>query len=645
MNTKYKTCILLIEDNPEDKAQIGGFLADSGVKHALFHADSLYEGSNILKSNHIDLVLLDLNLPDSTSFKTLSTYLDRFPQIPVIVITSVNNEIIGNQAIKAGAQDFLVKGQFDSKLFGRSVRYALQRFRVQSELQETLEKLKSYRERIQEVQEIAHFGIWEMDLVSNAMVWSDEVYHIFNFIPQSIQSTLSEYLSFVPLDERPGVESFFEVAARDGKHHEITHRILVEGFNVRYVAIQAKVQVEESTGRIYLLGSIQDISYQKMRKSAVLEKNALSQTPSLEDEIMADLSFQIKTPLSSILNLIFLYENADPDNREAIFKDLKTSANDLSISVNNLMNFSHLVSDSSKTEEEEVNLRDLLEGTRRMITIKAGAASVNLSFDLDDNLPEKLLIDAKKTTQVLYNLLDYAVRNNKKFGHVELRAEERDEALLISIRNPGKDLSRNEILELLQSDKLLFSHLNEGGSQGLKKQIEVAIAAKLINTLGGSFDIQSEYGEGMQFFLSIPVRSSQKNRTMPDGKPEMPVRILLVEDHFLNQMATKKVLASWSEFVAVDIADNGLVALEMFRENDYDLVLMDLQMPVMNGIEAARELRKISDTPIIALTANSSKHEQDICAEVGINDYLAKPFKPQELYSKIVSILTLVANE
>jgi CheY-like chemotaxis protein len=118
------------------------------------------------------------------------------------------------------------------------------------------------------------------------------------------------------------------------------------------------------------------------------------------------------------------------------------------------------------------------------------------------------------------------------------------------------------------------------------------------------------------------------------------INILLVEDHFLNQIATKKVLNSWSNKVSVEIAENGEAGVALFIEKNFDLILMDIQMPIMNGIEAADKIRQKSEIPIIALTANSSKQEQEKCFEVGMNDYLTKPFKPQELYTKILGLLS-----
>jgi CheY-like chemotaxis protein len=155
-------------------------------------------------------------------------------------------------------------------------------------------------------------------------------------------------------------------------------------------------------------------------------------------------------------------------------------------------------------------------------------------------------------------------------------------------------------------------------------------------------NIRSSEGEGSTFDVSIPVKIPKQLTFNEGDKPDIPLKILLVEDHFLNQIATKKVLTTWSDLVSVDIAENGLIGLEKFREHGYDLVLMDLQMPVMTGIESSKKIREKSNVPIIALTANSSKQEADKCFEAGINDYIAKPFKPQDLYAKIMNQLITV---
>jgi CheY-like chemotaxis protein len=648
MNTKYKTPILLIEDNPGDAELVNIYLEEAGIKYELYQCEALFEGLELIQKIPMDLVLLDLNLPDTSGFKTLSSFLERAPNTPVIVLTGTNNEIIGNQAVKAGAQDFLIKGQFDSKLLGRVVRYSLQRSKVQLKLEETARELEITKKRFLEAQEMAHFGTWEMDLVTNEMKWTDEVYRIFGFHPGSLTPTLSDYLSYVHFDDKASVESFFDAVGKDGKLHHLEHRILIDGTSIRYVTIQAMVQIEEITQKIFLVGGIQDITERKLSEKLLIEKNISSQTAKIKEEALEELGFHIRTPLSSIVNLLFLLENTQMTTQQISYlDDLKISMDDLSIAVNNLLNFSVLVADQVKVEEEEFVIQEFIQSAGKMLKLKADNAKIQLEIDIDEKVPEKVIGDPMKLTQVLYNLIDNALKFTNEGGKIIIKAQPSELQgskldLLLSVEDTGKGIGKAKIKELLQADKLLELPPEENPEK--KRPLGIAIVARLIRTMGGEIYIKSKQGEGTTFICSVPVKIPRKNRFISGEVPDAPLKILLVEDHFLNQIATKKVLTSWSEFITVDIAENGLVAIGKFKEHGYDMILMDIQMPVMNGLDAAKKIREFSNVPIIALTANSTKQEQDKCFEIGMNDYLAKPFKPQDLYAKIMSIMSLVLN-
>lgn len=645
MNTNSKTNILIIEDNPGDFNLVKILLKDASIKHELFHADTYYDGIEVLKNREIDLVLLDLSLPDSSGFKTLSNFREKFPLIPVIVLTGVNNEIVGNQAIKAGASDYLVKGQFDGKLLGRSIRYSLHRFNTQLQLEETARNLALSEKRYVEAQEMGHFGNWEMDIVSNAMKWTDEVYRIFGYRPGSITPTFSDYMNYVHSEDRKLVEAFFEQSTKDGKLNQLEHRILIDGRNIKYVAVQAKVHFEPITSKIILVGVIQDITERKVSEQLIIEKNISQGASKLKENALADMSFHIRTPLSSIVNLLYILENSTINNQQREYiEGLKTSVDDLSIMTNNLLNFSLLVSEKLTIDEEEINLREFLNSVEKVIQIKTD--NIGSSFELQGlaTLPEKVRSDSNKITQILYNLLDNILTHPSLKGlnmNCEMGPVQDQQAVLkFSLTALGQVLTDEEQKDLLEADKLLEVYTGESSES--PPLLGMGIASKLINMLGGEYkitttDTQSEHQ------INIPVKTLKQLRFNEQQKPEVPLKILLVEDHFLNQIATKKVLTTWSNLVSVDIAENGLVGVEKFREHGYDLILMDIQMPVMGGIEATQKIREQSSTPIIALTANSSKQESERCFEAGMNDYIAKPFKPQDLYSKIMSQLVTVS--
>lgn len=649
MTTNQTLNILLIEDNPGDVKLIKTYLQDSSVKHEFIHASNLFEGSEEIKTKPVDIVLLDLTLPDSAGFKTLTTFVEKFPRVPVIVLTGLNNEIVGNQAIKAGAQDFLVKGQFDGKLLGRSIRYALQRFKTQLKLEETARILEISEKRNVEAQEMAHFGNWEVDIVSNEMKWTDEIYRIFGFQPGSLNPTLSDYINYVQIEDRPKVEEFFQKAAKDGKLHTIEHRIIIDGRTIKYIALQAKVYHEELTDKILLVGAVQDITERKISEQLIIEKNISSKASKIKEEALADMSFHIRTPLSSIVNLLFLLENNNTSAQQLEFIDgLKTSVDDLSIMINNLLNFSVLMSDKIKVEEEEVHIKEFMQSIHKVMKIKADNAKVDLKIETPDDLPEKLYIDPNKVTQILYNLIDNAIKHSPEKGKITIKcvckeAINNKASLQFSVQDKGVGMPKSKVKELLEADKLLEVY-SEEKTEDKKRKLGMAIVTMLIKTMQGTLDIESSEGTGSSFNFSIPVKIAKLIRFNERDKPDIPLKILLVEDHFLNQIATKKILTTWSDLVSVDIAENGLIGVEKFREHGYDLILMDIQMPVMTGIEASKKIREKSNVPIIALTANSSKNEAENCFKAGINDYIAKPFKPQELYMKIMNQLISVEN-
>ena len=647
MNVRQTTHILLIEDNPGDAQLVKIHMKDAAFKYELFVADTFYEALEILNKQEIDIVLLDLSLPDSQGFKTLDKFKESVQNVPFIVLTGVNNEIVGNQAVKAGAQDFLVKGQFNGKLLGRAVRYALQRHKEFQKLEDSKRELTINERRIVKAQQMAGFGNWEMDLVSNEMVWTDEIYSIFGFRPGSISTGMSDYISYVYYEDREAVEKFFDAAMKDGKIHKLEHRIVVEGTSIKWLATHAQV-FDDVTQRMLLVGGVQDITERKISEQLIMEQNINRQTSILKEEALQDMSFHIRTPLSSLVNLLYLIETTtvSPQQRELV-EDMKTSVDDLSLMINNLLNFSTLVSQNLKPENEEIRIKDFFNSIKKIIQIKADNAKIKLDFTLFEDMPEKIVADSKKITQVVYNLVDHAIRYSPVGGKISLEVgiqngDRQQAELYLKTAYSGRSLTIMQIRELMEENKILETIKNET-SDSDKQQLALAIVSKLVKILRGSFNIANKGSDTTVFDVEMPIKVV-KQIILDATAPDSPLKLLLVEDHFLNQMATKKLLTTWSPFVTVDIAENGMIAVEKYKAHGYDLILMDLQMPIMNGFDATTRIREKSPVPIIALTATANKQEADKCFEIGMNDYISKPFKPQELYVKIMNAMAVAMD-
>jgi len=349
---KKKISILLVEGKKEEVQIVTKLLEKASLNYTLHIADSLYESFLKVQNNAIDIVLLALNLPDSVGFKTLTNFLDKVSNLPVIVVTNTNNEIVGNQAIKAGAQDYLVKGQFDGKLIGRSVRYAVQRYSINQKITNKANDLSLNEKRFVEAQEMAKFGNWELDIVSNEMKWTDVVYKIFSLQPNSFRPTLSEYMNYVHIEDKELVDDYFDRATKDSEIHVLEHRLLI-GRSIKHVALRCKIHYEEMTQKIMLVGVIQDISERKLTEKLIFEKNITKQNSIISQQALTEVGFNIRTPLSSIVNLLYLLENGGISSQQReLVEGLKVSVDDLSLSLNNLLNFSIMAGDQLELEEE-----------------------------------------------------------------------------------------------------------------------------------------------------------------------------------------------------------------------------------------------------------------------------------------------------
>ncbi len=640
-STPEKCRILLIEDNVADARLIQIYLKEARFKNELYHSETLYEGREQAEKLNPDIVLLDLSLPDSSGFKTLTNFLENFKDVPVIVMTGLNDDIVGNQAIKAGAQDYIVKGEFDGPLLGRVIRYALQRFAAQSQLEETARNLAIAERRYLESQEMANFGNFEMDLVSYEMQWTDEMHRIMGFQVGSIQPTLSDYKTYVHFEDTEIVDDFFEKAVKDGKRHRLEHRIIVNGHEVKYVQLHCKVYFDDISEKLTLVGGIQDITERKLSERYIEEKNIYTKTSEVKEQVLKDMSFHIRTPLSSIIHLSFLLSKSDLYEAEKELMDgLKSSVDDLSISINNLMNFSMLVSQKVEIDETEIRPEDFIQSLNKLVILKANEKNMSVDFDVDESIPSHLKTDVTKLNQILYNIIDNGIKASSEGQKIDVKFRKGDSTgekfnLEIEIMDKGAGMTVPKINEILNSDKLLrIDHDNMD-----KIPLGMAIVNKLLKSLDGTLQIDSKPEKGSIFKITIPVKEVMEFTHFKDDKPNRPLKILLVEDHFLNQISIRKVLTAWSDYVTVDIAENGMIGVEKFREHGYDLVLMDLQMPVMDGFESASRIRETSQVPIIALTANSNKNEEEKCISIGMQDYIPKPFQPDDLYLRIMRSL------
>ncbi|MDZ4681881.1 MAG: response regulator [Saprospiraceae bacterium] len=635
--------ILIVESNASDVEQVKNCLDQVAFPYNIIHADSYTEGLVALREQTIHLVLLDLSLLGNPSLNTFRNFLQEAPEVPIIVMTGPKTEAIGLQSVKAGAQDYLIKGEFDGKQLTRIIKSAFKRFEQQTALKLQTEALPMKDNRMRDAQEIAKFATWDMDLVSNSMTWSKEMYKVFGYEPDSFAPALRDYKDYVHIEDRKIVSDFFEEAIKTGKPVKAEHRILIKN-RIKYLLAQARVNYEERSNKIMLIGTVQDITEQKETDRNKAQNQ--QQSPTIKEEALSKLSFSVRTPLSSAMNLLYLLQQTKLSAQQRDFAEgLKTSFDDLYLVLNNLLNYVLLLTESASTHEEEIRMSTMLGSLQKVLLLKARQENIELNFKEETSLPKTIVCDVEKVTQAIHNAVILALRNtfpkspidvilNKKIygkGRISLQVE---------VRYAGKELITEGFSQIIDSKEnwqnLLF--LNDENEE--YDQLCLFILFKLTDLLGGKAEILNTQMRRSTIYLELPFSSSELPKAGIKNKPIAPINILLVEDHILNQIATRHVLTSWSEMVSVEVASNGMEGIEKWRGSRYDVVIMDIEMPVMNGIDAATEIRRQSDIPIIALTANASKQEEERCLHSGMNGYLSKPIKPEELQMQILQVLS-----
>jgi DNA-binding response OmpR family regulator/signal transduction histidine kinase len=649
-SSKKTLQILLIEDNDADAEMIRIYLNQLRQQNKVIKAESLSEGLRLLGETEesIDIVLLDLGLPDSIGFNTLRRYLDASTGVPVIVMTGLSDQRKGTESVRAGAQDYLVKGEFNAEQLMKSIRYSMERFRLQANAEKRANLYSDEKSRLKELQQMASIGDWEMDIVNNSMIWSEELFEIFQIKPHSFSPSLSDYLALVHRTDRDKVERFFAQAVKKEEHGPLEHRILIENRLIKNLSLRTRIKFDEKSNRILLLGSVQDITPQeeasgKDNKGAGKNSDSLVDNNAYTRELFNQISFNIRTPLSTAVHLFYLLEQTNLNTHQAkLVDDLKTTIDDLSFTLSNLVNLSILSNDNLLTTKDYFRPLDVLESIQRVMNFKAQQNNRELDIYIDPHLGISVQSDSNKLAQLFFSMMELAFLYSDDGTFIKLRCtredgEDKNVLLAVQLEYSGRlpdwpeitrDASTEEVLSLLQPK------LSTEGREKLLASVFQRLCRQL------NVKQQSSKAKGGVFVdLVLPFKPGKVAESMVPKVPQKKLSILLVEDHPMHQIATKQVLTTWSSKVNVTVANNGQVALVKAQEEVFDIILMDLQMPVMDGMTATANLRAFSSVPIIALTASTSKQEEDRCYQIGMNDYLAKPFQPEDLYRRIMQLI------
>ncbi|PQB06748.1 hypothetical protein BST83_05950 [Polaribacter filamentus] len=443
---------------------------------------------------------------------------------------------------------------------------------------------------------------------------------------------------------------------KEGRWEGETHIVNIKNKKKTRVHMSAFVIRDNITGEAIGLGNVsRDLTeIEKINKKLVKANEKAEELAGFKDQFLANMSHEIRTPLGIIIGFTkILLRNAADENQKDQLTAIKTSGDTLLVVINDILDLSKIEAGKMTLEKTELKVPDLINTVLNNFKLQLEEKEQTLKTDYDKCLPKWLLGDPVRINQILFNLIGNAIKFTPSGGFIgvklNLLKQDKERVFIeIIVSDSGIGIPKDKIDKIFNQ----YSQSNEyttreyGGSG-----LGLNIVKQLIDLMQGTILVKSSLGNGSTFTITIPllktytIENKTKKIVSNDEKlePLKNIKILIVDDMLINQFLAKTIIEHLG--FKSDIADNGEIAIALLEKNDYDIILMDLQMPKMNGWETCIHIRnkmrgQKSRTPIIALSADVSKRDIDRCKEVGMDDYVSKPINETELLEKITRLVT-----
>lgn len=633
-----KFSILVIEDDDLDRMIIKRALKDSRIDHELTFAEDHESGKEATLGKEYDCIFLDYNLPGGTGLELLKSIRESKNTSPIVMVTSQGDEKIAVDAMKLGADDYISKSLISGDGMRQIIRYMITK-KKQSVKQLQLEnQLNEAQKQLQTVISNAPIILFSIDRNGIFQLFEGRGLEILGIDKQKILSKSFEENSWLPISR--------EDVAKAINGEEFT--TITEWENKFFETYFSPIRDLDKniTG---ILGIATDKTVNVMAEKELKKAKQLAEdSVKVKEQFLANMSHEIRTPMNGIIGLtrILLKTALNPEQLRYL-QSINTCSDNLLIIINDLLDVSKIEAGKMTFENIPFSIDELANQTIELFQAKADEKEVQLSLEKDPTIPAYIEGDPTRLSQILNNLVSNAIKFTDK-GEVRLRLkmksiENEKVTIVFEVKDSGIGIAEKSLSSIFES----FTQANSDttrkfGGTGLG----LTIVKNLVEMQNGEIEVKSKPGSGTTFIFSLPYLISSKPVEVKENNDSSTLdisklKILIAEDNKVNQMVIKKTFSDWN--TSVDIAENGVKVLEALRENDYDIILMDIQMPEMDGYTAVKNIRSEFDEPkksipIMAMTAHASPIEKQKCLDAGMQDYISKPFDPYTLKKKIVAL-------
>lgn len=631
---EYVPKILIIDDISDNLVTLRLNLRSLNVD--VIAAQSGKEALIQVKQTDFAVMIIDIQMPDMNGFQTAERIRQgrRNRHTPIIFLTAIyqdQNSVY--KGYRSGAVDYITK-PFNREILLSKVRVFLELDRIKNELSDSKQQFQSI------VQD-------QTDLICH----TDKDLKI-NFVNHSLLVAFSKtfeilkgqrIITWVDDDDKQNVLDALKALTPIKAVVKLNHRLNLSLTQQIMVSSIIRALFDSDFKLTGYQMVMRDITTEEKSKESLAEaKEQVNVVSKSRSQFVANMSHEIRTPMNSIIGLLdMLTETRLSDEQREILDVVQHAAKNLLTLLNDIIDLSKLDANQIRFVSSWFSLESLIKKTLKLQQVKAKENDNVLKADLDPQLPDQIKGDQMRIEQVLINLLSNALKFTSN-GTVELKlTKESEDKNKVNIKFLVSDTGLGIKDGMLAN---IFSVYDQGNPEIARKfggsGLGLAISQSLCTGMGGKIEVESTYGKGSKFWFTLPFEYKSVNH-QPAGEN---IHILVVEDNLLNQ----KVLGTMLQRngFTFDIAENGKIALEKFKSGNFKLIIMDVQMPEMDGYEATRLIREYEQeihgekkTSIIALTANATKEDQRKCLEAGMDNFMTKPFRLEEL-NKIIEKLT-----